>query len=80
MSEWTTIKGEIKSKKVSMKKIINHILDGEDFIFHYDKNKFEGRFEHGGLQAAKTIQKIIDEAKSFDNNTQIYIESEILFL
>ena len=58
MGVWTNIKGEHSSKKVSMKKIINSVLDGEDVVEAYEHNKFWIRFEHGGVKAAKSIEKI----------------------
>lgn len=79
MGDWTYISGSCESKTVSMKKIIKELLDGEDHVFNYDHVEFDGRFEHGGLQAAKTVQKIIDKAKEFDPNCKIEIEAQINF-
>lgn len=79
MSEWTHLEGSHSSKKASLKKIINEVLDGEDVVENYEHNEFWVRFEHGGEKAAKNIQKIIDNFKSFDKNATIELTATIPF-
>ena len=77
MGVWTNIEGEHSSKKVSMKKIINSVLDGEDVVEAYEHNKFWIRFEHGGVKAAKSIEKIINAFKSFDKSANLELTATI---
>lgn len=79
MSEWTQIEGSHSSRKASLKKIINEVLDGEDIVGTYEHNRFWVRFEHGGEKAAKNIQKIIDNFKSFDKAATIKLTATIPF-
>lgn len=80
MGVWTHIDGEIRSKKVSMKKVVASVLDGEDCVFSYEHGKFSGRFEHGGFEAAKSIQKMLEAIKSYDSAATAEIHAEIRFL
>lgn len=77
MSAWTIIEGTCVSKKVSIKKIISCVLDGEDFVANYHHDKFDVRFESDGENAAKSISQIIKSAKDFDKNCQIEIYAQI---
>ncbi len=79
MSEWTGIDGFHTSEKASIKKIIDKILDGEDIVGEYDHRNFSVRFEHGGIKAAKNIQKIIETFKEFDKSARIEITATIPF-
>lgn len=80
MSYWTYIDGEITSRKVSMKKVVKSVLDGEDCVFSYDHNKFAGRFEQGGEDAMETIKKLLKEIKSYDPAARVEMHAEIDFL
>ncbi len=77
MGAWTHLEGEHTSKKASIKKIIDFVLDGEDVVGTYEHNKFWIRFEHGGDKAAKSIKRIIDYFKSFDPKARIEITATI---
>lgn len=77
MGVWTHIEGEHTSKKASIRKIIDQILDGEDVVGTYEHNKFWVRFEHGGVKAAKSIEKIIAAFKSFDKNARLDLTATI---
>jgi hypothetical protein len=79
MGVWTHIEGEHTSKKASIKKIIDFVLDGEDVVGKYEHNKFWVRFEHGGNKAAESIKRIIDYFKSFDSNARIEITATIIY-
>lgn len=79
MSEWTGIEGSHTSEKASIKKIIDKILDGEDVVVESNHREFSVRFEHGGIRAAKNIQKIIDTFKDFDKSARIEITATIPF-
>jgi len=57
MSTWTHIEGEHTSKKASIRKIIEFVLDGEDVVAEYDHNEFWVRFEHGGEKTANSISE-----------------------
>lgn len=71
MSVWTHIEGEHTSKKASIRKIIEFVLDGEDVVGTYEHNKFWVRFEHGGDKAANSIKRIIDYFKSYDKHARL---------
>ena len=77
MSKWTNISGVCRGKNTSARKIIESVLDGEDFVFQYDKDKFFGRFEREGFYAAKTCQEILDAAKTRDPNVIMDFCAEI---
>lgn len=77
---WTNINGRIASPKLSAKKIINQVLDGEDWTGNFEPdNHFSVRFEQSGNQAIDSINQIIKSAKSRDKNCKIDIEVETTF-
>lgn len=79
MSEWSSAEGTISSKKVSIKKIVKSVFDGEDYIADYDKNKFSIRFEQGGQKAARSIERVIAAAKDYDPACRIDIDAYIRY-
>lgn len=79
MSTWTHIEGQHTSKKASIRKIIEFVLDGEDIVAEYDHNKFWVRFEDDGDKAANSIKRIIDYFKSFDKNARLDLTATIKY-
>lgn len=79
MSEWTNIEGSHTSQKASIKRIIDEVLGGEDVVGFYQHREFSVRFEHGGIRAAKSIQKIIETFKEFDKSANISLVATIPF-
>lgn len=78
MSHWTNLNGQIISKKLSVKKIIKSVLDGEDWIGEFENdNKFSIRFEQDSEKSCQTIKKIIEYVKSRDGDCRISLESHI---
>lgn len=78
MSHWTNLNGQIISKKLSVKKIVKSVLDGEDWVGEFYKdNKFSIRFEQDSEKSCQTIKKIIEWAKSRDTDCRISLESYI---
>ena len=80
MGMWTNINGQIVSPKLSAKKIIKLVLDGEDWTGNFEPdNRFSVRFEQSGNEAMGSINMIIKLAKSRDKNCKIDIEVETTF-
>lgn len=80
MGVWTQVEGKHNSKKVSAKKLVSDTLDGQDFVFsNLDGNSFEFRLESDGMHAAKHIQKIVENFKTFDKTAWIELSATILF-
>lgn len=80
MGLWTNINGQIVSKKLSVKKIIEWVLEGEDWSGNFEPdNRFSVRFEQDGNKAIDSVNRIIESAKSRDKNCKIEIETNTIF-
>lgn len=82
MGVWTEVTVTHTSKGVSLRKLVRLILDGEDLVFQNPQpgsDEFYFRFENGGIQAAKNIQKILDEFKKMDKNAKVEMKATIQF-
>lgn len=79
MSEWTHVKGTHTSKKASIKKILKTVLEYNEYSLECDKQQFDFSFDSNGIEAAKKIEKIIEYFKSYDSNSIISMNVEIMF-
>lgn len=75
MSCWTKIEGKVISRKLSIKKIIDATLKGEDYIGKFKSdNEFEVHYEQDGFDAVNSLKKIIESIKSRDPKARTTIE------
>ena len=80
MSRWTQIEGKVISRKLSIKKIIDATLEGEDYIGKFKSdNEFEVRYEQEGFEAVNSLKKIIESIKSRDPKARMTIEFYTIF-
>lgn len=75
MSAWSYIEGRHTSNKVSMRKIINVVLEGEDCHFNYDGKHFKGSFEQVGKSAVKIVDEIMECFVQRDPKAELFIDS-----
>lgn len=81
MGHWSYINGQIISKKLSIKKIIRHVLDKEDFLDSYKSdNQFHVSLEEIDINTIKYVEEIINQSKSVDPNCKIEINVQTKFL
>lgn len=81
MSAWTHIDGRHNSKRVSIRKLVDLVWDGKDYIFDKQENGQEFCFqvESEGIFAAKRIEKFCEEFKRLDKNARLYMVASINF-
>jgi hypothetical protein len=82
MGDWSGLHGQIKSKKLSAKKIFQAVLDdreewGGDFE---SDNRFDVSIGDVGDNVVEYVRRIIDSAKSRDPNCKVEIYVSTLFL
>ena len=82
MGDWSELNGQIKSRKLSARKIFQAVLDGDGEEwggeFEHD-NKFDVTIDGCGEKIIEYTQRIIASAKSRDPNCQIKIQVSTLF-
>lgn len=81
MSDWTEVTGRHNSKKVSVKKLAQLIIGGDELGFDKQENgeEFSFSFSSTGGVAAKLLDQIIKEFKKLDKNALISMEAQIGF-
>ena len=82
MGDWSTLVGQIKSKRLSARKIFQAVLDGdwEEWGGEFEPdNKFDVTIDGCGEKIIEYTNRVIASAKSRDPNCQIQIEVSTLF-
>ena len=80
MGYWTNVEGNHNSKKASIKHIVKDVLDNDDLVWdHQTGDSFSFRFETVGIDACKSIQKIVERFKEFDRKAWIEIQVNTMF-
>lgn len=82
MSQWTNVKGDHNSKKVSIRKLVTSIM-GEDssLLFPSQANgkEFNFCFDTLGIHAAKNLDLICKEFRKLDKNAYLHMDVETIF-
>lgn len=82
MGDWSSLTGQIKSRKLSARKIFQAVLDrdGEEWGGEFEsENKFDVSIDGCGEKIIDYTNRIIASAKSRDPNCKIEIEVSTSF-
>lgn len=67
MSHWSEIEGTVTSKKLSVKRVVKSLFDGQDYTLTYsNEGYFRIAFESDGDSAIQMAKELISAIQSFD--------------
>lgn len=75
MSEWTFVEGYHDSEKTSIKKIVDAVLGGHDYKFHYEDRKFAGHYDSAGKDAVRIVKDIMESFNSHAPKSRLVFET-----